>query len=530
MSSTTTDCGCSPATEAAGGLTLPRFFAGQLLTEDDLTALTTYVTAKSRLHNRMLHGSGAVCGLDVVCDPCGSDTVTVKPGYALDTCGNDIVVDRAERLGVAGLVRDMRRGLLGTDCGDPCDSDDDLRDYGLCVRYAEKPAEPIAAYPTGDSCGGECTPSRTVESHRFLLAPFEWDAPAANPGTRLVKCLGDPVRFHEIRTRSRRLGLYATPLWDAATNADRPSFGEDDAARFAGNLDDLAGMGDDVPDADTAHLMTERLRALAASVARYDLAGTPDKNVEDRLGEARQAIVTAAAALQQSSEDENVWADPVDRSTVAALLTEAVSRCGPEAPEGWDLERRMLVWGTPLRPVLRAELLADLRRIREWLTVRLETIPDRGDCGLPADVAAVTLPAGTGNDTPADQAGLRALASAARRLTAAVRRLLADCTSRSLIPPCPSGTESAVLLARLTLRGCAVVRICTAVRPVPDPAGDPRLRVARRLAVAVCTAPPEEPGPPAYVQDLLDPGPWDDLQQLLGLLMEMYEEVSGGRS
>jgi hypothetical protein len=289
-------------------------------------------------------------------------------------------------------------------------------------------------------------------------------------------------------------------------------------------------MGDDVPDADTAHLMTERLRALAASVARYDLAGTPDKNVEDRLGEARQAIVTAAAALQQSSEDENVWADPVDRSTVAALLTEAVSRCGPEAPKGWDLERRMLVWGTPLRPVLRAELLADLRRIREWLSVRLETIPDRGDCGLPADVAAVTLPAGTGNDTPADQAGLRALASAARRLTAAVRRLLADCTSRSLIPPCPSGTESAVLLARLTLRGCSVVRICTAVRPVPDPAGDPRLRVARRLAVAVCTAPPEEPGPPAYVQDLLDPGPWDDLHQLLGLLMEMYEEVSGGRS
>ncbi|MET0418457.1 MAG: hypothetical protein ABW022_20790 [Actinoplanes sp.] len=530
MSTTTADCGCSAGTEATGGLTRPRFFAGLLLTEDDLTALTTYVTAKSRLHNRMLHGSGAVCGLDVVCDPCGPDTVTVKPGYALDTCGNDIVVDRAERLGVAALVRDMRRRLLGADCGDPCDSDGDIRDYGLYVRYAERSTEPIAAYPTGDSCGGECTPSRIVESHRFLLAPIEPDAPAANPGTRLVKCLGDPVRVHEIRTSSRRLGGYATPLWDAATSDDPPSFGEDDADRFLSNLDDLAGMGDNVPDADTAHLMTERLRSLTAAVARYDLAGAPDPQVDGRLGEARQVIVTAAAALQQSSEDENVWAEPVDRSTVAALLVEAVNRCGPEAAEGGDLERRMLVWGTPLRPALRAELLADLRRIREWLTVRMETIGDRGDCRLAADVAAVTLPPGSGNDTPADQAELRALASAARRLTAAVRRLLADCASRSLIPPCPSGNDSDVLLARLTLRDCSVVRICTAVRPVPDPAGDPRLREARRLAAAVCTAPPQAPGPPAYVLDLLDPGPWDDLQQLLGLLMEMYEEVSGERS
>jgi hypothetical protein len=85
-------CGCHTSTEqpAATAFVRPRFFAGQLLTEDDLEALSGYVTAKSRLHNRHLFGAGVVCGLQVTCDPCGGGTVRVAPGYALDCCGNDI--------------------------------------------------------------------------------------------------------------------------------------------------------------------------------------------------------------------------------------------------------------------------------------------------------------------------------------------------------------------------------------------------------------------------------------------------------
>ena len=97
----------------------PNFFAGQLLTEDDLQALTGYVTGKDRLHNRLLFGPGVVCGLDVACDPCGGGTVTVRPGYALDCCGNDIVVGCPERVDVNALVHDLRVRSLGADCGDP---------------------------------------------------------------------------------------------------------------------------------------------------------------------------------------------------------------------------------------------------------------------------------------------------------------------------------------------------------------------------------------------------------------------------
>src|SRR4051794_3638913 len=64
----------------------PRFFAGQVLTADDLNRLDYYIRGKHRLHNRQLHGWGVVNGLEVTCDACGSGTVVVGCGYALDPC------------------------------------------------------------------------------------------------------------------------------------------------------------------------------------------------------------------------------------------------------------------------------------------------------------------------------------------------------------------------------------------------------------------------------------------------------------
>src|SRR5262245_36258589 len=116
----TTGCGCggsgsgaATADLAATAFVRPRFFAGQLLTEDDLGLLTTYTTAKNRLHNRYLFGAGVVCGLWVACDPCGGGTVTVQPGYALDCCGNDLVLACPETLDINAMIRDLRAAQLG---------------------------------------------------------------------------------------------------------------------------------------------------------------------------------------------------------------------------------------------------------------------------------------------------------------------------------------------------------------------------------------------------------------------------------
>jgi hypothetical protein len=157
----------------------PRFFAGQLLTEDDLQSLEDYVLAKNRLHNRHLFGSGVVCGLEVLCDPCGGGHVTVQPGYALDCCGNDIVLACKLSLDINAMVRDLRRDQLGGyDCGDPCADqqnkldkvENPLREYCLYVSYCESESDPVSPYALDEPCNAQsCEASRVCEGIRFEL-------------------------------------------------------------------------------------------------------------------------------------------------------------------------------------------------------------------------------------------------------------------------------------------------------------------------------------------------------------------------
>ena len=64
------DCGCHGPADACTleCLEHPKFFCGQLLTDQDLTSLVQWVQNKSRLL-RYRHGWGVVCGLDVRCQP-----------------------------------------------------------------------------------------------------------------------------------------------------------------------------------------------------------------------------------------------------------------------------------------------------------------------------------------------------------------------------------------------------------------------------------------------------------------------------
>jgi len=61
-----------------------------------------------RHHNKHLHGWGIVCGLQVKCGPDALGQVrrhvTVRPGYAIDCEGNDLILKREEQLDVAELA------------------------------------------------------------------------------------------------------------------------------------------------------------------------------------------------------------------------------------------------------------------------------------------------------------------------------------------------------------------------------------------------------------------------------------------
>src|SRR5882757_1794308 len=79
------------STSVANGLERVRYFSRQLITAEDMRAEQEYFINKQRRHNRLLHGTGVVCGLDVSASP---DTdfpqrVAVSAGYALTPQGDE---------------------------------------------------------------------------------------------------------------------------------------------------------------------------------------------------------------------------------------------------------------------------------------------------------------------------------------------------------------------------------------------------------------------------------------------------------
>lgn len=138
----------------------PRFFAGQLLTEEELNRLDHYIVAKNKLHNRYLHGWGVACGLDVQCDDCGNG-VLVQPGYALSPCGDDIIVCHETAVDICALIQECHRKER-PNCDDyraPGGRGDDgcerSGEWILAIRYAERSSRGITPLRGGGcSCGG----------------------------------------------------------------------------------------------------------------------------------------------------------------------------------------------------------------------------------------------------------------------------------------------------------------------------------------------------------------------------------------
>jgi len=70
----------------------PNYFCGHLLTDGDLTLQQKYVVEKNKLYHRTMHGHGIVCGLKLTCDCDCKGNILIHDGFAIDDCGNDLVV------------------------------------------------------------------------------------------------------------------------------------------------------------------------------------------------------------------------------------------------------------------------------------------------------------------------------------------------------------------------------------------------------------------------------------------------------
>lgn len=111
-------CGCD-STEMCGleCLERPAFSAGMVLSDSDLTALVEWTSGRLGLQ-RLRHGWGVVCGLDVRCDKDAPGRVVVEPGYAVGCCGEDIVLCEPQKVDLTGCCK------VEAPCGEPSPAED----------------------------------------------------------------------------------------------------------------------------------------------------------------------------------------------------------------------------------------------------------------------------------------------------------------------------------------------------------------------------------------------------------------------
>jgi hypothetical protein len=173
-------CGCCKLT----CFERPKYFCGQLLSDADLTLQETYFREKNKLYHRTMDGFGVVCGLQMRCDCHCKGHIVIGDGFAIDCCGNDLVVCEPRSFDVIGELRkkncltepprEHRRPIGRRDedtFQEPAEGEDDCIDkrcfyIGIC--YAEEPVDFATPYTTDCSpAPGPCQPTRIKECVRF---------------------------------------------------------------------------------------------------------------------------------------------------------------------------------------------------------------------------------------------------------------------------------------------------------------------------------------------------------------------------
>jgi hypothetical protein len=173
-------CGCCKLT----CFERPKYFCGQLLSDADLTLQETYFREKNKLYHRTMDGFGVVCGLRMTRDVQCKGHIVIGDGYAIDACGNDLVVCEPRTFNVIGELR--RKNYLVDMPSDPArkeqgvenltypgkDDDDCISKQcfyiGIC--YAEEPVDFATPYTTEcNPSPGPCQPTRIREDVRFEI-------------------------------------------------------------------------------------------------------------------------------------------------------------------------------------------------------------------------------------------------------------------------------------------------------------------------------------------------------------------------
>jgi len=153
----------------------PRYFPRQLVSDAEMNLEQLYFRNKLRLHNRMLHGWGVVCGAIVCrvparpdgangeCDNGEKDCAGFKPwkvvvrrGYILGPYGDEIVIGCDHEVdlrsfGISGISGECTQPVTDPWCSEvTVKRESDC--YWIAVKYKECKTRPVRVQPVGCGC------------------------------------------------------------------------------------------------------------------------------------------------------------------------------------------------------------------------------------------------------------------------------------------------------------------------------------------------------------------------------------------
>jgi hypothetical protein len=465
-------CGCKPARLPAAApaacspcdspaFVRPRFFAGQLLTEDDLSSLMDYVLAKQRFQNARLFGAGVVCGLEVQCGPCDSSQVVVQPGYALDCCGNDLVLTCARTLDVAAMIRNLQAIKKDSgDCSDPCgptqkDPAQGKRDekeqtarckprYALYARYAERPDQPVAAYPVGDDCDSvSCEPTRVVEGVTFeLRCPVERKRPPFTEAR--AECL---KQLQEMQLDLAALAAARVVGYAKMPQLKAQALMEIDVGYIERNLNERSAAEQLMGRAQLLATVAAPLKALKTDRSLLEKESEELQNLGDYAERVAESILKTKAEDAPTELDRLFalkWASTWnDKSHAKAMAEAPAASAAPTWNAGFAQASIHLI----------DESVRKLKQVAGCFA------SSRSDCKL-AEAVEKLSSRGISPDGDKPDAAVETLAGLPELLT----RWTDECRCAAINPPCPPCDDPGVLLAELEVDGCKVTRICNTVR------------------------------------------------------------------
>ena len=143
-----------------------RYFYGKLMTVRDFLREQEYFNSKRWLVNRLLFGSGIVCGLETTTaggGNLGATEVEIQPGVAFDPVGREITVLERARVDLTKVDASKATEKMPPD-------GEVVTDVFVCLNFHECPKEPVPSLG-GSPCAEACESNRVGETYTVTLIP-----------------------------------------------------------------------------------------------------------------------------------------------------------------------------------------------------------------------------------------------------------------------------------------------------------------------------------------------------------------------